>query len=157
MKRIFTWLMCLCAISSCAIGLGGGDDVRRVSGIYTLQQVDGNPVPAAIAAQQGCNRTVREGRLTLAPGREDLLPHYTWSIAIDTDCDPVPSGVFQGRDDVGSWSFSPSSLEFESRMDLGRYATALEDGQQSELAVTVTHLGNAYRFVWAERGFPEVR
>jgi hypothetical protein len=146
MKNYFALLLCLPALSSCVNSMGGGEEETRISGIYTLEGVDGAMLPATIAPEQGCNRTVREGTLTLAPGGGLLLPHYTWSFAIDVDCQPVPSGVFQGTDDVGSWTFHPTQLPFVSRKGHGTYDVAFEEIAGNPPAVTLIHRGNSYQF-----------
>lgn len=145
LPRCFAACIALVTCLSCINSMGGGEGEQRISGIYTLERVDGVLVPTEIQPQEGCNRMVREGLLTLAPGRQSLLPHYTWSITIDVDCQPIPPGVFQGTDDVGSWFYRPTELPFTSRKDLGTYTVDLDE-TSGVPEVTVLHLGNAYQF-----------
>jgi hypothetical protein len=139
----------LLALSSCfdIFGPGKKDEVR-ISGLYTLREVDGLPVPASIAPQMGCDRTVRAGGiLTISARGSETQPMYDWSFAIDASCQPVPKGVFQGDDDVGQWQYHSRKLSFISMMGHGAYTAALEESAGNPPAITVTYLGNAYRFV----------
>ena len=139
-------LLLLLFLPACADPVGGGNNETRISGFYILEQVDGAPVPASITPQQGCDRTVRVGHLSLSPGRVDLVPMYDWTIIIDADCQPVPAGVFVGEDDVGSWRFHPTQLSLRSMTGLGEYAVMLEEVAGGPPFVTLAYLGNSYRF-----------
>ncbi len=128
--------------------MGGKDDQERIAGAYILQSVDGVAVPAAIAPQLGCNRTVLKGNLSISASGPDVAPEYDWSIAIAADCQPVPSGVDQGGDDVGTWRFQKSTqLSFGSEMGRGFYSAALEESAGSPPEITFANDGNSYRFV----------
>lgn len=136
------------AVSSCVDSTGGRDDQDRIAGVYILQSVDGVAIPAPIASQQGCNRTVQSGIFTISASGPDVGPQYDWSIAIGADCQPVPSGVYQGGDDVGGWRFRQSSqLSFSSLMGRGSYSAALEETSGSPPAITFADAGYSYRFV----------
>ena len=141
-------LVCsLVALSSCVNSMGGRAAEERISGVYVLESVDGTPVPAAIAPQQGCARTVRNGTFTMSAAGPDVLPMYDWSFAIVAVCQPVPPGVFQGTDDVGTWRFGSSEqLSFNSMKNHGAYAATLEEISGSAPAVTIVYLQNSYRF-----------
>jgi hypothetical protein len=142
----------LLAVSSCVNSMGGREDQERISGVYILQSVDGVAIPAPIAPQQGCNRTVQKGIFTISVGGPDVAPAYSWSIAIGADCEPVPSGVYQGGDDVGAWRFRQSSqLWFASVMGQGSYSAALEETAGNPPAITFANAGNSYRFVRISR------
>lgn len=147
MKHSLTFAWSLLALSSCSGIFGNQDDERRISGVYVLERVDGAAVPASIAPQEGCNRTVRDGVLTISAGGSDLRPMYDWSFAIDTNCDPVPPSVFQGTDDAGGWSFASPRLLFTSMKGQGDYGVTLEEADGNPPAVTFDYLGNSYRFV----------
>ena len=138
----------LLAVASCVNSMGGTDDQERISGVYILQSVDGVAIPAPIVPQQGCNRTVQKGIFTISAAGPDVAPQYDWSIAIPADCQPVPSGVYQGGDDVGNWRFQKSTqLSFNSVMGLGSYSAALEETPGNSPAITFATAGNSYRFV----------
>src|SRR3954468_23360589 len=127
---------------------GRQDDQERIAGVYTLQTVDGIALPAPIAPQQGCNRTVRQGIFTISRGGSDHGPQYDWTIAIPTDCQPVPARVDQGSDDAGNWQFkTPAQLSFYSLMGRGTYAPTLEETSGNPPAITFDYAGNIYRFV----------
>ena len=148
MKPIAIVGLSLLTLTSCIDSTGSRDDRERISGLYTLRSVDGVAIPAPIAPQQGCNRTVRDGIFTISVGGSDSRPMYDWSIAIPTDCQPVPPGVDQGDDDVGNWQFHQSSqLSFSSMMGRGSYGAALEETPGNPPAVTIAYAGNSYRFV----------
>ena len=140
--------LALFAASSCVNSMGGKADQERIAGVYILETVDGVAIPAAIAPQQGCNRTVQKGIFTISASGRDVVPEYDWSIAIPADCQPVPSGVYQGGDDVGAWQFRQSSqLSFFSGMGRGAYSAALEETSGNPPAITFANAGNSYRFV----------
>jgi hypothetical protein len=140
--------LALLGASSCVNSVGGRDDQERIAGIYILESVDGVAIPAAIAPQQGCNRTVQKGIFTISMAGPDVAPQYDWSIAIPADCQPVPSGVYQGGDDVGNWKFQTSAgLAFYSMMGRGAYNAALVEASGNPPAITFTNAGNSYRFV----------
>lgn len=148
MKPIAVVGLSLLTLTSCIDSTGSRDDRERISGLYTLRSVDGVAIPAPIAPQQGCNRTVRDGIFTISVGGSDNRPMYDWTIAIPTDCQPVPPGVDQGDDDVGNWQFHQSSqLSFSSMMGRGSYGAALEETPGNPPAVTIAYAGNSYRFV----------
>jgi hypothetical protein len=141
-------IFALGALSSCTNSVGGRDDQERIAGVYTVQSVDGAPIPAPIAPQQGCNRTVQKGIFTLSPAGPDVVPQYDWTINIAANCQPVPSGVDQGSDDVGNWRFrSSTALAFSSLMSHGSYQATLEESVGSQPAITFAYAGNSYRFV----------
>lgn len=128
--------------------MGGREDQQRISGVYVLERVDGTAIPASIAPQQGCNRTVRKGIFRITAGGPDVAPTYDWTISIDADCQPVPPGVLPGDGDVGAWRFQQSTqLSFSSMMSHGAYSAELEETPGSPPAVTFVNLGNSYRFV----------
>jgi hypothetical protein len=147
-NRVPILALALLAVSSCVNSTGGRDDQDRIAGVYVLQSVDGVAVPAPIAPQQGCNRTVRDGKFSISVGGADSRPMYDWSIAIPADCQPVPSGVYEGGDDVGNWGFKNSNqLLFASMMGRGSYTAALEETPGNPPSVTIANSGNSYRFV----------
>ena len=135
------------ALSSCVNSMGGREDQQRISGLYVLERVDGVLIPAPVAPQQGCNRTVRNGILTISAAGPDVQPFYDWSFPIDADCKPVPPGVFQGATDVGTWRFQSTLLAFNSMKSHGSYTAALEETSGNPPAITFAHLGSSYRFV----------
>jgi hypothetical protein len=136
------------AVSSCVNRLGGRDDRERIAGVYILQSVDGVAIPAAVAPEQGCNRTVQKGNLAISPGRGHLIPDYSWGIPIVADCQPVPPGVNQGGDDVGFWRFQTSTqLGFESQKRRGNYSVQLEETAGNPPAITLATDRNSFRFV----------
>jgi hypothetical protein len=138
----------LVATLSCSNSMGGNADQDRIAGVYTLRSVDGVTIPAAVAPQQGCNRTVQKGIFTISPGGSDNGPQYDWMIPIPADCQPVPAGVDQGGDDVGNWGFKTSAiLSFFSLMGRGGYAATLEETPGNPPAITFAYAGNSYRFV----------
>jgi hypothetical protein len=140
--------LALLAVSSCVNSTGGRDDQDRIAGVYVLQSVDGVAVPAPIAPQQGCNRTVRDGKFSISVGGADTRPMYDWTIAIPADCQPVPSGVYEGGDDVGNWGFRNSNqLSFASMMGLGSYTATLKETLGNPPTVIIANAGNSYRFV----------
>lgn len=145
--RHSAWALCLWGLSSCTNSVGGGEDYERLSGFYILERVDGVLLPAPLPPQQGCSRTVRKtGTFSLSPGRPDLQPMYDWSFVIDADCQPVPSGVFRGAEDVGTWRLQSTELSFRSMMGLGSYGAVLEETTGHPPAITLVHLGSSYRF-----------
>ncbi|MGH7603249.1 MAG: hypothetical protein ACRENK_04535 [Gemmatimonadaceae bacterium] len=128
--------------------MGERDDQERIAGVYVLQSVDGLAIPAVIAPQQGCSRTVLKGDLSISAKGADNAPEYDWSIAIPADCQPVPAGVDQGGDDVGLWRFQTSKqLSFASEMGRGSYNATLEESAGNPPAITFSNDGNSYRFV----------
>jgi hypothetical protein len=138
----------LLASSSCVNSAGTRADEDRISGVYVVQSVDGVAMPTPLAPQQGCNRIVGESILKVSAGSRDVAPEYDWSITIDADCQPVPSGVYQGGGDVGVWRFAQSSqLAFSSLMGRGSYSAALEETPGNPPAITLANAGNSYRFV----------
>jgi len=126
--------------------MGGRAAEERISGVYVLERVDGALVPAPLAPQQGCSRTVRSGTFSLTARGPDVLPMYDWSFAIDAGCQSVPPGVFQGTDDVGTWHFGSAQLAFNSMKAHGAYTAALEEISGSPPVVTIVYLENSYRF-----------
>ncbi len=136
----------LLGITSCNNILSSRDDQKRISGVYVLERVDGAQVPVPVAPQDGCNRTVRDGIMSISAGGSDLQPMYDWSIAIIPDCDPIPPSVDQGRDDVGMWNFSPTTLALKSMKGLGAYTAILEEASGNPPVVTFVYAGNSYRF-----------
>jgi hypothetical protein len=147
-SRVPILALAILAVSSCVNGMGGKDDQERIAGVYILQSVDGVAIPAPIAPQQGCNRIVQNGTFTISAAGPDVVPEYDWSIAIPADCQPVPSGVYQGGDDVGAWQFRQSSqLSLASLMGRGSYSAALEETPGNPPAITFANAGNSYRFV----------
>lgn len=135
------------ALSACINILGGGDAEKRVAGTYILESVNGVALPASVAAQEGCNRTVRKvAVLALSGGGPDAQPSYGWEIKIDADCEPVPAGVFQGADDVGSWGLQSTQLSLKSMKGRGAYTAELEQSSGKPSAVTLSDLGISYRF-----------
>jgi hypothetical protein len=136
------------AVSSSVNSVGGRDDRERIAGLDILQSVDGVAVPAAVAPQQGCNRTVQKGNLAIRPGGGEFLPDYSWSIAIVVDCQPVPPGVNQGGDDFGFWRFQTSTqMGFESQEGRGNYSAELDETAGNPPAITFSKDGNSFRFV----------
>jgi hypothetical protein len=119
---------------------------ERISGLYVLKQVDGLPVPASIPAQNGCNRTVKRGIFTVTAAGPDVLPMYSYELPIEVDCQPVPSGLVRGFEDVGTWRFHSSQLAFKSMMGKGAYSAELGE-ESGNPAITVVQLGNSYKFV----------
>jgi len=136
------------AALSCTSSTGSKADQDRIAGVYILRTVDGVALPAPLAPQQGCSRTVEKGIFTISPGGSDNGPQYDWTIPIPADCQPVPAGVDQGGDDVGNWGFKTSAtLSFFSLMGRGAYAAALEETTGNPPAIAFTYAGNSYRFV----------
>ena len=140
-------LVSTAALSACNIILFGGDAEKRVAGTYILESVDGTPLPAPVAPQQGCPRTVRKVAVfSLSAGGSDSRASYDWEIKIDADCQPVPAGVFQGADDVGNWNAESTKLSFRSWVGQGAYTASVEESSGKPSAITLSYLGNAYRF-----------
>lgn len=136
------------AVVSCVNTLGGKEDQERIAGVYTLQSVNGRTLPAVVDPQQGCNRSVQKGIFTISAAGPDVSPQYDWSIAITADCQPVPSGVDQGGDDVGNWRFQTSArLGFFSLMGRDSYDGMLEETAGGPPSITFANAGNSYRFI----------
>jgi hypothetical protein len=134
-------------LSACINILGGGDAENRLEGTYILESVDGVTLPAPVAAQEGCNRTVRKvSILGLSGGGADTRPSYGWEIKIDADCEPVPAGVVRGASDVGSWRLQSTQLSLSSRVGKGAYTAELEETSGNPPAVTLSDVGISYRF-----------
>lgn len=138
------WLL---ALNSCINSTGGRDDQERISGLYVLEQVNGQRIPATLPTQQGCGRTARNGILTISAAGPDVQPMYDWGVQFDTDCDPAPSGVLRGIDDVGTWHYRSAQLSFNSLMGRGSYSAALQEVSGNPPAVTVVYQGDSYRYV----------
>jgi hypothetical protein len=148
LQRVPAAALLLLASTACVDSVGNRADEDRISGVYVVQSVDGVAMPTPLAPQQGCNRTVGESILNVSAGGRDVAPEYDWSITINADCQPVPSGVYQGGDDVGVWRFAQSSqLSFSSLMGRGSYSAALEETPGNPPAITLANAGNSYRFV----------
>jgi hypothetical protein len=146
MKYKSVLLFSLLALSSCSDLLGGGDE-KRIAGFYILDRVNGVLLPAPVAPEQGCNRTVRNvGQLSLSGAGPDVRPMYGWEIRVDADCDPVPAGVFRGDSDVGGWRLNSGEISFSSMTDRGRYGAVVEESAGNPPVVTLAYLGNSYRF-----------
>lgn len=146
MKYKSVLLSSLLVLSSCTDFLGGGDE-KRIAGFYILERVNGVVLPASLAPEQGCNRTVRKvGQLSLSGRGPDVAPMYDWTFTVDADCQPVPAGVFRGAGDVGGWRLDSPQLSFTSMMDKGRYGAVVEEIPGNPPAVTLVYLGNSYRF-----------
>jgi hypothetical protein len=140
-------LVSTAALSACNSILFGGDAEKRVAGTYILESVDGVTLPAPVAPQEGCNRTVRRvATFSLSAAGPDVQPMYDWEIKIDADCQPVPAGVFQGADDVGLWSAESTHLSFRSMKGQGAYTASVEESSGKPSAITLSYLGNSYRF-----------
>lgn len=147
MKCASALVFTLLALASCTNTVAGREDQDRISGRYVLTQVDGLAIPTPVAPQQGCNRTVRKGIFTISAAGPDVLPMYDWTISIDPSCQPIPPGVAQGADDVGTWSFNSTQLPFKSMKGQGAYSATLEEASGSPPAISFAYLGNSYRFV----------
>lgn len=140
-------LVSTAALSACSSIFGGDDAERRVAGTYILESVDGTPLPAPVAPQQGCPRTVRKVAIfSLSAAGSDTRPSYGWEIKIDADCQPVPAGVFQGADDVGNWNAESTQLSFRSWVGLDSYTASVDESSGRPSAITLSYLGNSYRF-----------
>lgn len=138
----------LLALSSCTNSAGGREDQDAISGLYVLQRVDGMPIPAPLSAQQGCKRTVLpNGVLTISAAGPDVLPMYDWSFGIGADCNPIPPGVFQGSDDVGTWRFGSNVLLFNSLKGHGAYGATLDEAPGKPPEITIVQFGNSFTFV----------
>lgn len=147
MKRNSAFVVCFLTLFSCINFMGGGEDEKQISGFYILERVDGALLPAPLSPQQGCNRTVRKvGTFSLSAAGPDVQPMYDWSFVIDVDCQPVPEGVFQGAEDVGTWRVYSTQLSFRSMMDKGVYGAVVEESPGNPPAVTLAYLGTSYRF-----------
>lgn len=103
-------------------------------------------IPTTIAPQQGCNSIVRKGMFTISPAGADVQPMYDWSVSIEVDCQPIPAGVIQGADDVGTWHFESTEISFSSMKKRGRYSAILQEASGSEPRISFSDLGNSYRF-----------
>jgi hypothetical protein len=138
-------LLILC---SCMHSTGNLADQDRISGLYVLERVNGNAIPTPVAPQQGCSGTAKKGTLVINPAGPDVLPMYDWGISIQVDCSPVPAGVVQGADDVGTWRFESTNthLAFNSMKGRGAYSTVLEETPGTPPAITLLYLGDSYRF-----------
>jgi hypothetical protein len=135
------------ALSACSSLLGGDDAEKRFAGFYILESVDGTALPAQVAPQQGCPRTVRKvATFSLSAAGPDVRAMYDWEITIDADCQPVPAGVFRGADDVGNWSAQSTQLSFTSLKGQGAYTASVEENAGSPPAIILSYLGNSYRF-----------
>ena len=135
------------ALSACIDFLGGGDAEKRVAGTYILESVNGVALPAPVAAQEGCPRTVRKvAVLSLGRGGPDAQPSYGWQIRIDADCQPVPASVYPGAEDVGSWGLQSTQISLKSMKGRGAYTAELEETSGKPSAVTLSDLGNSFRF-----------
>lgn len=140
-------MFCFLVLCSCNIITGNKEGQGRISGLYVLERVNGIAIPAPVAPQQGCNGTATKGTLTISAAGPDVLPTYDWGISIRVDCSPVPAGVVQGDDDVGTWRFeSNTRLAFNSMKRHGAYSAALEETPGSPPAITLANLGDSYRF-----------
>jgi len=140
-------LICGLAVSSCVDFLGDNDAEKRIAGTYILESVDGVLLPALLAPQEGCNRTVRKvAELVLVGGGQDTQPWYSWEIRVDADCQPVPAGVFQGASDMGLYRINSTQLSLRSQMGEGAYTADLEETSGSPSVIKLSHLGNSYRF-----------
>jgi hypothetical protein len=140
-------LICVLALPSCIAIFGYGDAEKRFAGLYILESVDGVALPAPLAPQQGCNRTVRKvGTFSLSPAGPDVVPMYDWEIKVDADCQPVPTGVFQGESDVGNWRLHSTHASLNSLTGKGAYGADFEESSGPTPSVTLSYLGNSYRF-----------
>jgi hypothetical protein len=140
-------LVSTAALSACSSILGGDDAEKRFAGFYILESVDGTALPAPVAPQQGCPRTVRKvATFSLSAAGPDVRAMYDWEIRVDADCQPVPAGVFQGADDVGNWNAQSTQLSFTSLVGQGAYTASVEENAGSPPAIILSYLGNSYRF-----------
>jgi hypothetical protein len=140
-------LVATAALSACSSILGGDDAEKRFAGFYILASVDGTALPAPVAPQQGCPRTVRKvATFSLSAAGPDVRPMYDWEIRVDADCQPVPAGVFQGANDVGFWNAQSTQLSFRSIVGEGAYSASVEENSGSPPTITLLYLGNSYRF-----------
>jgi hypothetical protein len=144
MKRISLLLLVL-VLTSCFSIFGDRWDENRISGFYILERVDGVPVPAALSPEQGCNRTVNLGTLSLSGGGPDIGPRFTWTIRIVNDClPPLPLGN-PGVEEGGSWRLH-SGQQLSMMSARGGYSATVEEASGQPPAVTFDYLGNSYRF-----------
>jgi hypothetical protein len=141
-----TFALSVAGTLSCNNFVASRDAQERISGVYVLDRVDGVQIPAPLAPQEGCNRTVRDGIMTISAAGRDVQPMYDWSIAIVPDCEPIPPSVDQGTDDVGMWNFSSDDLSLKSMKGLGAYSATLDEASGSPPIVTFVYAGNSYRF-----------
>jgi hypothetical protein len=147
MKGKSILLICIFALTSCRAIFGYGDAEKRFAGFYILESVDGVTLPAPISPQEGCNRTVRNvGTFSLSPAGSDVQPMYDWEIKVDVDCQPVPAGVFQGESDVGNWRLNSTHASLRSLIGKGVYDADFEESSGATPTITLSYLGNSYRF-----------
>lgn len=129
MRRLML-VLTLAALAACG-STEPGDDVR---GSYTLESVNGQPLPYTYALDFGFTSTVTDGLVIVTPDGK-----WSWLIASTffdgTTSTPQQSMVF------GTWTSSGNTLTLKSD-DPPTLVTATVNGD----ALTITKDGNAYLF-----------
>lgn len=127
-----------CGISSPSYG-----DLSPVVGIYLLESVDGQPLPASLPAQQGCTRTIDKGEFDLDGPSGEARPLYSWGIAISASCQPPGSEDIQ---DFGAWRFPGPDIVFSSQKGHGTYVGSHLGPAAEETRVRWAVEGHTYVF-----------
>lgn len=163
-SRIWRWYRCLQGASvprrvavagtlafaatpyGCGITSPSYGDLSPVVGIYLLESVNGQPLPATLPPQQGCNRSINRGIFDIIGATGEARPLYSWSIPIEISCQPVPSGVSDFIEDFGTWTFPRPEIVFSSQKGHGKYPGSHLGPLAEETRVRLSMDGHTYVF-----------
>ena len=122
---------------ACGSSTGPGrDDVR---GGYTLELVDGQPLPVAYETGT-CPREIYVGTLDLAPQTGEQRPLYAINAFLRSQCDPTKTLTIDqvwAVHDFGEWSVVSGAVWFRSD-DLDGYFVPIRETSVGEQGPTLT-------------------
>ena len=148
-----TWVLASTALAiavgvNCS-GLLGPDsygDMNPVVGVYLLESVDGRPLPVPLPPQAGCDRSISQGELRLSGPAGESIPFYSWGYGVAVSCNPVPSGVQRGKEDLGNWTFPNPELNLRSERGNGEYDALYLGPLAEETRVRISFEAREYVF-----------
>lgn len=134
------------AASSCSLF---EPDLSPFEGGYTLEKVDGQPLPFLLSSDQ-CGQAIVDGEMGLTDRVANRRPLYSVRIFVAPACQ-VLVPPFRGNEllrDFGGWTVRSDRVFFESD-DRGDFSAAIKGTSTSGLpgpALTITLDGRAYEF-----------
>lgn len=150
--RISTLLICSTAACSSSTGLSRAD----VGGGYTLELVDGTPLPVPFETG-ACPREIHTGHLDLVPHATEMNPYYVILVFLRSQCDPtrvLPADSAEAVREAGEWMIFNSSVLFSSDMKRGTYAAPIEKQAAGELGPVLTLQFDGRRYTFRRTQLP---
>src|SRR4051812_20746177 len=100
------------SLAGCSRGPG---PIGNFVGTYTLQSVNGRPLPAAVASTDGCSHSIDGGTLSLNRPAAATGPLFIWTAYDVKSCSGSAEEAVTPSPEMGEWSTDGEKISFDPK------------------------------------------